>query len=267
MKAFWPWVLGIAALWVAFGYFFNSAMIRAATGAKTVERRDAPELYNKLENLCIARGLKMPRLSIIEDRALNAFASGLDEGSFSVTVTRGLLENLDEAEVEAVLAHELTHILNRDVRLLIVTIVFTGMLSFLAQMLWRGLSQVSSSRSRERGKGSGGLLLIAALLAAAGYVLALVLRFALSRKREYLADAGAVELTKNPEAMIGALEKIAGHAQVADVPAEVRQMFIENPPSFFGLFDTHPRIADRINVLRELNRLPPPGESIIPEVG
>ena len=266
--AYWPLVVGMATLWVLIGYFFNDAMIRAATGAKAVTRSEAPELYKLLENLCILRGLAMPRLYVIDSDALNAFATGLDEKSYSVTVTRGLLAALDRDELEAVLAHELSHIINRDCRLLVVTVVFTGMISFIAQMAWRSLRFSSYGRNRNRNNGGvAGLALIAAVLASIGYVLALVLRFALSRKREYLADAGAVALTKNPDALIEALRKISGRSEVPHVPAEVRQMFIENPPSLFGLFDTHPPIEQRIAVLRQLGGLPPEGESIIPPSG
>jgi len=155
-----------------------------------------------------------------------------------------------------VLGHELTHILDRDVRLLLVTIVFVGMISFLAQMLWRSL-RVASFR-RQRGN-AGLVILAAAVIAGIGYMLALVLRFAISRRREYLADAGSVELTKNPEALISALRKISENANVPHVPAEVRQMFIENPLSssnFSNLFATHPPIEDRIRVLEQLEGAP-----------
>ena len=137
--------------------------------------------------------------------------------------------------MEAVLAHELTHIIDRDCRLLIVTIVFTGMISFLAQMLWRSLRVASYSRGSSRKSGGAILLLmlIAAIALMIGYVLALILRFAISRRREFLADAGSVELTKNPDALISALLKIADNPEVPHVPTEVRQMFIENPPSGF----------------------------------
>lgn len=263
--AYWPLVVGAAALWVTAAYLFNDALIRAATGAQPLDRAGAPRVYNIMENLCISRGLKTPRLYIIDDPALNAFASGLDERSYSITVTRGLLEQLNDTELEAVLGHELTHIINRDVRLMIVTVVFVGMISFIAQMLWRSL-QFRSNR-RERGN-TGVAVLIAAIAAAVGYLLALLLRFALSRKREYLADAGSLELTKNPEALISALRKIAERPQVADVPSEVRQMFIENPQSeFFGLFATHPPIEARIRVLEQLGGVKPAQKSIIPPSG
>ena len=271
LYTWWPAIIGIAAVWTLIGYLFNDSIIHMATGAKEVERRDAPKLYNILENLCISRGITMPRLYIIEGDEMNAYASGINQKSYAITVTRGLLEQLTDSEMEAVLGHELTHILNRDCRLLIVAIVFTGMISFLAQMLWRSLQLGAYARDGRENRSGGGvilMMLIASVAMGVGYVLALVLRFALSRRREYLADAGSVELTKNPEALIHALQKISQNAEVPHVPSEVRQMFIENPPSFFdmgGLFATHPLIEDRIRVLQELSGLPSAGKSIIPE--
>ena len=259
--AWWPMVLGVASVWVLVGYYFNGTIIHYATGAKPVTRDQAPKLYNLLENLCISRGITMPPLYVIDTDVMNAYASGIDNRSYAITVTRGLLDQLNSDELEAVLAHELTHIVDRDCRLLIVTIVFTGMLSFLAQMLWRGLRV--SSFGRARGKAGGAIVLIMAIAAVAmlvGYVMALILRLSLSRRREYLADAGSVELTKNPDALISALLKIAKNPDVPHVPSEVRQMFIENSPSGFdvgGLFATHPPIARRIQVLEELGGRPP----------
>jgi len=156
-----------------------------------------------------------------------------------------------------VLAHELTHILDRDVRLLLVTILFVGAISFLAQLLWRSLRVISFGRSRRGGGGVVIFILAAAIVAAVGYLLALVLRFAISREREYLADAGSVDLTKHPEALVSALRKIATNPAVPHVPSEVRQMFIENPPSVFALFDTHPPIDARIKVLERLASIAP----------
>jgi heat shock protein HtpX len=265
--SFWPIVLGIAAVWTLIGYLFNDSIIHMATGAKPVTREEQPQLYNLLENLCISRGLTMPRLYIIDTDEMNAYASGIDNKSYAITVTRGLLDRLNGPELESVLAHELTHIIDRDTRLLIVTIVFTGMISFLAQMLWRSIQFAAYSGGRSR-KGGGGvfiLIIIAAIAMAVGYLLALILRFALSRRRELLADAGSVALTKNPDALISALMKISQNPFVQHVPSEVRQMFIENPVSGFdlgGLFATHPPIAQRIHVLEQLGghvpEAPPP---------
>ncbi|MEI9929928.1 MAG: M48 family metalloprotease [Rhizomicrobium sp.] len=254
--AYWPIVIGVAAVWVLIGYFFNDAIIHSATGAQAVTRVEQPELYNLVENLCISRGLRVPKLYIVDTDAMNAYASGIDERSYAITVTSGLLAVLNKDELEAVLAHELTHIMERDTRVLIVTIVFVGMISFLTQGLWRIIQIQSFSRRRERdGNGVLVFMLIAAVAFAIGYALALVLRFAISRRREYQADAGSVDLTKNPDALISALMKISENPDLPHVPSEVRQMFIETPPSSFALaqlFDTHPPIAKRIAVLEQL---------------
>jgi heat shock protein HtpX len=250
----WPFAIAGAILWFGIAYVAYQGIIDAATGARKVERSQEPKLCNLLENLCISRGLKMPALRIMETPALNAFATGLHEGQYSITVTRGLIETLNDDEVEAVLAHELTHIRNRDVRLLVIAVIFVGIFSFVGEIVFRGLWH-SGGTSRRRSsssdrQGNQGLAIIVALaIIAIAYGLAIVIRFALSRRREYLADAGAVELTKNPDAMISALQKISGNAAV-NAPSEVREMFIENPHSdFASLFATHPPIAKRIDAL------------------
>jgi len=254
--AYWPYVAAGAAAWLIIAYLFNDRMIHRATGATPVGRTDQPRLYGLIETLCISRGLPVPRLYLIETPGMNAYASGIDRRTYSITVTQGLLDGLTDAELDAVLAHELSHIIDRDVRLLIVTILFVGVISFVAQLFWRSLI-----RMRIRGGAAAVFVLAAAAVGAVGYLLALILRFAISREREYLADAGAVELTKRPEDLISALRKIAGHCEVPHVPSEVRQMFIENPPTVFGfsdLFATHPPLSRRIQRLSELGGLPMP---------
>lgn len=255
----WPFALIGAVVWFAIAYFFYQGIIDAATGAKKVERKAEPKLYNLLENLCISRGVTMPALRIIETDGLNAFATGLHKGQYSVTVTRGLMNALTDEEMEAVLAHELTHIRNSDVRLLVIAVVFVGIFSFVGEMAFRGLrfgsmgggSSRRSSSSRDSGGGAIIAIVVALVIIGIAYGLAIVIRFALSRRREYLADAGAVELTKNPDAMISALQKISGNAAV-NAPSEVREMFIENPHSdFAGMFATHPPIAKRIEALAQ----------------
>ncbi|WP_323761141.1 M48 family metallopeptidase [Maricaulis sp.] len=249
------WSLGIAAIWFVIAWFFHQSMINAATGARPVDRKAEPELYNLLENLCISRGLTMPKLAVIETGALNAYASGVREGQYTVTVTRGLMQRLDKAELEAVLAHELSHIRHHDVRLLVISIIFVGIISFVAEimfrrMFWMGMRAGGDRRSG--GRGGGLVIVIAIAIIAVAYFLAIMIRFSLSRRREYMADAGAVELTRNPDAMISALEKISGNSDIEDSPDEVREMFIENPKSgFMGVFATHPPIEKRIEMLVE----------------
>lgn len=253
----WPFAIAGAILWFGIAYAFYQSIIDAATGARKVERTAEPELYNLLENLCISRGITMPALRIMETDGLNAFATGLHKGQYSITVTRGLMNALSDEELEAVLAHELTHIRNADVRLLVIAVVFVGIFSFVGEMAFRSMrfgastGGGSSRRGSSRDSGGGAIIAIVVALAiiAIAYALAVVIRFSLSRRREYLADAGAVELTKNPDAMISALQKISGNA-VVNAPSEVREMFIENPHSdFASLFATHPPIAKRIEAL------------------
>jgi heat shock protein HtpX len=265
-----PVALAGALVWFVIAWFANQGIIDAATGARKVEREEEPRLYNLLENLCISRGITMPALRIIDTDARNAFASGIREGRYSITVTRGLMNALSDAELEAVLGHELTHIRNRDVQLLVIAAVFVGIISLAGDLLIRsprllfsGSSSSSSSSgggwslgggrsrssSRSSGKGGGGaivliLIAVAVFLIARG--LALALRFAMSRKREFLADAGSVELTKNPDAMIAALKKISGRSEIA-APAQVQEMFLDLPAA--GLFATHPSIDRRIEAL------------------
>jgi heat shock protein HtpX len=247
-----------ALVWFVIAWFANQRIIDAVTGAKPVDRNAERRLWNILENLCISRGITMPTLRIIETDARNAFASGVRKGRYSITATRGLIDALDDAELEAVLAHELTHVENRDVQLLVISAVFVGIISLVGDLLVRSpralfWSSGNRSRSRSSGKGGGGavvLILIAVAIFIIARVLALALNFAMSRKREFLADAGSVELTKNPDAMITALRKVAGHSEVP-APAQVQEMFLDHPRAagLSGLFSTHPSIEARIDAL------------------
>lgn len=250
-----PAALGVAGGWFAVAYASHQAIINAATGSKAVARTDEPELYNLLENLAVSRGMPMPTLRIIETDARNAFASGLTEKKAVVTVTRGLMDALETDELEAVLAHELSHVRHKDIRLLVIAVVFVGIISFVGQMVFRGMFRTNIGRSSGRHRRGGGaqagaLVLVAFAILALSYVLAIVVRFALSRRREYLADAGAVELTKNPDAMIRALQKISGHSDMSRAPSEVREMMFDNHETgFASLFATHPPIEKRIAAL------------------
>ncbi len=257
MKRIWPFAFLGAAVWFTIAWFSYQTIIEASVGARSLTRKEAPELYNLLENLCIAQGITMPKLNVVETPALNAFASGLTDKSYKVTLTRGLIDALDKDEIEAVMAHELTHITNRDVRLLIISVIFVGIFSFFAELIFRNMFRTGvrvggHTRSRKGdSRGGGVLILIAVALIVISYLLAIVIRFTLSRKREYLADAGSVELTRNPDAMISALQKISGRSQM-DAPADVQQMMVENTARFAGVFATHPPIDKRINALVEL---------------
>jgi heat shock protein HtpX len=246
-----PVAIVVAVVWFVIAYFFNEAIIDFATGSQAVTRDAQPVLYNLLENLCISRGLKTPTIRIIETDGMNAFASGLHEGRFSVTVTRGLLDGLDRDELEAVLAHELTHIINRDVRTMVVAAIFAGIITLFCQIVYRSIlwGGVWGGGGRGRRGNVGLFLLVAMVVGAIGYLLAIVIRMAISRRREFVADAGSVELTKNPDAMISALQKVAGHTHL-EAPQSMRAMFLEDDDEgIMGLFATHPPVEKRIAAL------------------
>ena len=254
-----PFVITIVLVWFLIAYFAHGKMIAMATGAKPLERKENMQVYNLVENLCMSVGMKMPVINIIESDALNAFASGLKEKDFTVTLTRGIIEKLDDNELEGVIAHELMHIRNRDVRLLVVTIVFVGIFSLVVQIAFR--SFLYGGMGGRRNKDSGKLMIVILAVSLVAYLISMLFKFSLSRKREYMADSGAAEMTRKPWALASALRKISGNHHVDKVKSEeVQQMFIENTPkdtsaSLFGglkgLFSTHPPIEKRIEFLEQ----------------
>ncbi len=245
-----PLALAASAVWFGIAFLANQKIIDLASGAREVTRAEEPRLWNALETLCISRGLTMPRLAIIETPERNAFASGLSRKKGAVTVTRGLLEALDDRELAAVLAHELSHIRYGDARTAVVAAVFAGIISMVAELLFRGMRWGGGRRDRDRGN-AGALIIIALVLAALAYVLSIGLRFALSRTREFSADAGSVELTQDPDAMISALRKVAGHAEMPGLPGSMQAMLLDAPPEALGgnLLATHPPLEARIAAL------------------
>jgi heat shock protein HtpX len=268
-----PWATVGTILWIFIAYQFHQSMIDAITGGQEVSRAEEPRLYNLLENLCISRGIPTPKLKIIDDVALNAFATGMNEKQYSITVTSGLQQALTDAEMEAVLGHELTHIRNGDVRMLVIAVVIAGVISFFGEMVFRlmfqgarfGGGRSSDSGGDRKGGGAGIAILIAIGLIVVSWVLSIVIRFALSRQREYLADAGSVELTKNPDAMIMALRKIEGRGELPRANSAVMEMCIDNPRTdFTDIFATHPSIDKRIEVLVKLAGGHDPGPLALP---
>jgi heat shock protein HtpX len=264
-----------ALVWTVIAYLFHQRIIDAVTGGREVTRTEEPRLYNLLENLCISRGLRMPKLKVMESDALNAFASGMNERQYSITVTTGLLARLDDAEIEAVLGHELTHIRNGDVRLMVIAMIIAGVIGFFAEMIFRlwfnsgfGSGGRSSGGSSDRGKGGNFMaLVIAAALIAFAWLLSSMIRFALSRSREFLADAGAVELTKNPDAMISALRKIENRGELEGATSAVMEMCVDNPrEGFADLFATHPSIDSRVKALMDFAGGHDPGPLALPPV-
>ncbi|HRJ69264.1 MAG TPA: M48 family metallopeptidase [Beijerinckiaceae bacterium] len=251
-----PLATGLTLIWIVIAYLFHQKMIDAITDSHSVERKDEPKLYNQLENLCISRGVPMPQLKIMESEVLNAFASGLNEKQYCVTVTRGLMQTLNDEEMEAVLAHELTHIRNGDVKLMVTAVIIAGVVSFFAELLFRWLARGPTIRfsddngDSKKASPAAAALMIAVVIVVVAWVASGLLRFALSRTREYLADAGAAELTKNPDALISALLKISGRAEIPGAPSGLMEMCIENERSgFVDVFATHPPIEDRVEAL------------------
>lgn len=260
----------VTAAWVVIAYFFHQSMIDAVTGGHDVTRQEVPRLYNLLENLCISRGITMPKLKIMDSPALNAFATGLNPRQYSVTVTTGLLNALDDKEIEAVLGHELTHIRNGDVQLMVVAVIIAGVVGFFGELFFRlftnfswssgggswssGSSSSSRSSSSNDSKNSGGgaviVIIIAIVLIVVAWLLSQVVKLALSRSREFLADAGSVELTKDPDAMISALRKIENRGELPGATSAVMELCVDNPrEGFADLFATHPSVQSRVDAL------------------
>ena len=266
-----PWVVGAVALWFVIAYFSNTAMIRRATGSRPLERRENPRVYNIVENLCMTCGMDMPKINVVDDPQLNAFASGINKDTYAVTLTTGIINLLSDEELAGVVGHELTHIRNRDTRLLITSIVFVGIVSTVMSLAVRLIYNNFlygggySRRSNNDGEGGGGLSIIIVLFVAAvcsgiAYIFTLMTRFAISRKREYMADAGGAELCGNPLALASALRKISGNPGLDDVKeADVAQLFIMKPDEMKegvmgfmnSLFSTHPDPEKRIAILEQ----------------
>jgi heat shock protein HtpX len=284
VKAF-PYATGAAALWIVIAYFFHQSMIDAVTGGEDVTRQQQPRLYNLLENLCISRGLPMPKLKVMDSEALNAFATGLNPRQYAVTVTSGLLKALNDQEIEAVLGHELTHIRNGDVQLMVIAVIIAGVVGFFGELFfrmftnlqwnssgggssWSSSSSSSSSSSDRDSKGSGGAILVvilAVVLIMLAWLLSQVVKLALSRSRELLADAGSVELTKNPDAMISALRKIENRGELPGATSAVMELCVDNPrEGFADLFATHPSVDSRVQALVKFAGGHDPGRLALP---
>ncbi|MEI7421064.1 MAG: M48 family metallopeptidase [Prolixibacteraceae bacterium] len=248
-----PFVILGTTIWFLVAWFFHNSLIRLATGSRPLERMENKRVYNLVENLCISKGMKVPQIFIIDDESLNAFASGINERTFSVSLSQGIINKLNDDELEGVIAHELSHIRNRDVRLMIVSIIFVGIFAFIAEMAFRSIRFGALSRGK---KDTGVAILVIIVISAICYLIALLLRFGISRSREYMADAGAAEMTHKPYALAEALRKISQDPLIEAVHNhDVAQLFIENPEpeekkfSFSNLFSTHPPISKRIELL------------------
>lgn len=239
-------------------YWFSDKIVLSVSGAKPASRNEFFDLYTITENLSIAAGLPMPKLYVIADPAPNAFATGRDRKHAVVAVTNGLLEKLDRSELEGVIAHELSHIGNRDILLMSAVVVLVGLVSIISDMFLRGMIYGGRGGDRDNGRAGGILAIVGIVLIILSPVIATLIKLAISRRREYLADASAALLTRYPEGLARALEKIASYNMPLRNPhTATAHLFISNPFGGTGqkissLFATHPPITDRIKILRNM---------------
>lgn len=242
-----------------FSYYFSDSIVLAVSGAKKIEEKDDPQLYHVVENLAIAAGISKPKIYVINDPAPNAFATGRDPAHGVVCLTAGLREKLNRAELEGVIAHEMSHIGDYDTRLMAIVTILVGLVSLLADwfmrsLWWRG------NKDDENKNSEGIFLVIGVVLAILSPIVATLIQLAISRRREFLADANGAYITRYPEGLARALEIIAADRQPASFANNATaHLFIANPFKgksaaswFAGLFDTHPPIEERIKILRAM---------------
>jgi len=246
---------------ISFGsYYYSDKMILSLSKAKQIKKEDNPLLFNTVENLCIGAGLPMPKIYIIDDSAPNAFATGRDPKHSVTCVTTGILEKLNRIELEGVIAHELSHIKNYDIRVMAIVVILVGLVALMADFFMRSLWFGGSRRDSNKGNAQGIFLLIGIVLAILSPIAASLIQLAVSRKREYLADASGVLLTRYPEGLASALEKIAGDKEPLEAANNATaHLYIANPFKgkiqgnwFANLFNTHPPIEERIRILRSM---------------
>jgi heat shock protein HtpX len=261
-----PGAILLTAVLAAGAYYAGDGVVLAASGARQVTEQDAPQLVNVVRELSLAANVPMPRVYIIDDTAPNAFATGRDPAHASVAITTGLLQKLDREELQGVLGHELSHVRNYDIRFALLVGVLVGSIALLADFFlrigfWRGAS--GGRRSSSSGGVGAILFVVALILAVIAPFFARAVQLAVSRQREYLADASSVELTRNPVGLERALARIASDREPLEVANRATQhLYIVNPikkldDSSRGLFSTHPPIIDRINRLRTMTGQPP----------
>ena len=249
-------VFAVVYAWI--GYYNSDKIALALSGAKRVNKKDAPKLYRTVENLSITAGLPMPRVYIINDPAPNAFATGRNPQNAAVAATTGLLEMLEDGELEGVIAHELSHVGNYDIRVMALIIVLVTIIVYLSDIFLR-MTFWGGHRGRDRG-GNAALLLVGKAVAVIAPLIAMLLRLAVSRKREYLADASGAMLTRYPDGLASALKKIATYPEpMQKASSATAHLFFTNPLKdkqhrrmFASLFSTHPPVGERIKRLKKM---------------
>lgn len=255
--------LVIAVVMALSSYYSGAAMILRMSDARRIEHGADPELYNVVEEMAIAAGVPTPPVYLIEDSALNAFATGRDPEHSALAITRGLRETLTRDELQAVMAHEMSHVRHFDIRLAMLLATLVGLVVLLTDFFMRGVFWGGVGRRGRRGgdnAGGAAIMLLAIALAIIAPIFAKIIQLAASRQREYLADAGAVELTRNPDAMISALRRLSGDKEVLEVANRATaHLYIVQPIKRWearskGLFSTHPPIEERIRRLEALRR-------------
>ncbi len=247
----------IGFIYALVGYYSGDSMILSMSGAKPVTKTQFPFLVNTVEGLAVAAGLKnVPQVYVINDSALNAFATGRDPEHSSITVTTGLLEKMNRQELEGVVAHEMSHIQNYDIRMMMLAAVLAGVIVLISDFMFRSFIW---GRRDDNERGSGGFIVLAILLAILAPIFAQLIKLAVSRGREYLADANGAALTRYPPGLAGALEKIKNDPDplVDNANRATAHLFISNPfrkttTNFASLFSTHPPIEERIKRLRAM---------------
>jgi len=255
-----PLAVGFSGLSAAGSYFAGDKLVLAQSQARELRADEAPQLRNIVETLAIGLGIEPPKLHLIDDSAPNAFATGRDPKHASIAVTRGLLDKLDRTELEGVLAHEMSHVVNRDIRVMLLVTVLVGTVALISDGLLRSMRFGIGGRrgDRDRGGGAGIVALVAIVLAILTPIIATLIQLAVSRQREYLADASGALLTRFPPGLASALRKIAADTEALEVANKATaSLYIANPlkdrPTFMdGLFDTHPPIAERIKRLEAM---------------
>jgi heat shock protein HtpX len=253
-----PAALGFSALTSAGSYFAGDKLVLAQSQAKALPADAEPQLRNIVDTLAIGLGIEPPKIYVIDDTAPNAFATGRDPKHASIAVTKGLLEKLDRTELEGVLAHEMSHVVNRDIRVMLLVTVLVGTIALISDGLLRSMQFGGGRRRGRDGGGAGIIAIVAIVLAILTPIIATLIQLAVSRQREYLADASGAMLTRYPPGLASALRKISADTEALEVANKATaSLYITNPlkdrPTFMdGLFNTHPPIAERIKRLEAM---------------